>query len=737
MTKTGFLGMSLVLVSTLALSGCGNSSSRVDESPIIDNKEMQEPSMTTPSKLYRANWNGVEEATDGLAIVAQGDNLSFKIRDKYIAEHNYKTEQIFIDSDNDINTGYSNKKLDQMGANYLIEGNNLYKHKGNGWSWNFISKIHTRVIDKDQLEVEFPKNLLQTANSIKAKSILLAKNWKVASQTNVATFTINKKDDTANGKDNEKNKLNLSKNGNSLIITIDSPIVADSNFATQDILLDTDNNSHTGYSTGRFDHIGAEYLIEGSKLYSHKSSGWKWQYIGKIHRTIDNQTLKITANVTDLKIGDTIRTTASLNSKKWKVMKRFDIATFNLNANNNDKSKSYIPLNSNKELGNESGILYYADPREEEHGKNRVIRLDYLHWTYSSLKTKGINPHSIDRAGDSDKFYVRTQSSKSFDVVNFQTRKVKTIDLQGDTPRTTGSTNLKYNIQLISAKFRPLVYVIDTNSDKIIGRVGDDLNFYESTASGHPLWLDSDHFILIDMINDNVSVYEVVDHGGSLDFEKTQTLDLETSCHAFLRVKNVKNPEDLYTFYSAGEGDIENGILPFVAKFKFDPTTGQLKRVAKTYLKFSTKKVNGVTPKTHHCDISPNGIDLFVPTFDGKLYILDRYSMKIKKVLDVGLGAGHVYFSKAKNLAVVTNHFAPFVSVIDLDSLEVVKNIKITDKKYDKQVIQPHTSHISRTGRYFYTFSSIDGNFLRIDLTNLKVKDVLHVGGAPGQGASM
>ena len=281
-----------------------------------------------------------------------------------------------------------------------------------------------------------------------------------------------------------------------------------------------------------------------------------------------------------------------------------------------------------------------------------------------------------------------------------------------------------------------MIYIIDTDNDKIIGRVGDDFNFYESTANGHTGWLDSKHFVLVDRVNKRLSVYEVIDHGESLDFEKTQTIDMQTSYHGIMRVENVKNSEDLYTFYGMGEGDIEDGIPPFVVKFKFDPTHGKLKKVAKTYLRFSTKKVNGITPQTHHAGISPNGVELFVPTTDGKLYILDRFSMKIKKILKVGLGAGHVYFSKSKNLAIVSNHDAPFVSVIDLDSFELIKNIKITDKKFEKHQLQPHTSYISRTGRYFYTFSTADGDFLRIDLDRLEVKDRLHVGGAPEQGHS-
>jgi DNA-binding beta-propeller fold protein YncE len=398
--------------------------------------------------------------------------------------------------------------------------------------------------------------------------------------------------------------------------------------------------------------------------------------------------------------------------------------------------REYIPINSNLELGGERGIIYYADPKEEEGGYNRVLRIDTNSWSYKEIYTDGINPHSIDRAGDSDRFYIRTQDSESFDIVNFKTNEVKTVWLDGDRPRSIGATNLKYHIQLLPAKFRPLIYIIDTDNDRVIGRVGDDFNYYNSTANGHTGWLDADHFVLIDRPNQLFSIYRVVESKRGLDFIKTQTIRVETKFHGIMRVANADSENDLYTFYGFGEGDADNGILPYVIKLRFDPHNGTFQKIAKTSLPFSNKIIKGVKPVTHHAGITPDGNYLLVPTKDGNLYIIDRFTMKIKKRVKVGLGAGHVYFSKSRNLALVTNHFDKYISVIDLKNLEVIKHIYITDKEYHDHSLQPHTSYVMDGGKYFYTFSSQDGDLVKIDLDTLKVIKRLHVGGAPEQGHS-
>ena len=94
-----------------------------------------------------------------------------------------------------------------------------------------------------------------------------------------------------------------------------------------------------------------------------------------------------------------------------------------------DTRDRIIPIDTNIAYGDENGSLYYADPRPEENGLNRALRIDYRNMRFEELTCNGTNPHSIDRAGTTDKFYMRTQNSYSFDVVNFKTQTVKRIDM--------------------------------------------------------------------------------------------------------------------------------------------------------------------------------------------------------------------------------------------------------------------------------------------------------------------
>ncbi len=403
--------------------------------------------------------------------------------------------------------------------------------------------------------------------------------------------------------------------------------------------------------------------------------------------------------------------------------------------------KSNIPYDSNLELGGEEGIVYYVDPRPEENGLNRALRIDYLNWTYSELAVNGVNPHSIDRAGESDKFYVRTQNSHSFDVVNFKEATVKTVDMGAHTPRAIGATNLKYNLQLISVRNRQVVDVIDTTTDTIIASLGDETET-PGTTTGHALWFDDEHLGLIDRAAPQVVVYKVVDNNGSFDFVETDRVVLPTSLHALERVSHSRTRADLVTFYGNGEGDIAKGgtDVPSVLEFVFHPDSGTLNLGRSVHLADSNATVHGRPPVTHHSGISPDGKYIYVPVFDGEVYIIDRATMQIVKELDAALGAAHIEFSASQNLAIVTNHWSNEVTIIDLKTQTVKKRLIIsTTQEFHEEtphLLQPHFSYLSEDGKYYYTLATQDGDFLKINLETLEIEDRLHVGGAPEQAHS-
>ncbi len=101
------------------------------------------------------------------------DNLYVNIEMLSFPEHT----QVYIDSDNSAQTGYSSSSWSSFGRDFLIEDSYLYHYTGQGdWGWEFVDTI-TRVRtakDKATLTLTIPKYKLGT----------LAKKIKVGVETN-------------------------------------------------------------------------------------------------------------------------------------------------------------------------------------------------------------------------------------------------------------------------------------------------------------------------------------------------------------------------------------------------------------------------------------------------------------------------------------------------------------------------------------------------------------------------
>ncbi|WP_457596613.1 YncE family protein [Hydrogenimonas sp.] len=446
-----------------------------------------------------------------------------------------------------------------------------------------------------------------------------------------------------------------------------------------------------------------------------------------------------------------------------------------------DDTESYVDLRSRSipidtnivyagevEPNHDAYVLYYADPRPEENGENRVLRIDYRKWSYEEIPCDGINPHSVDRAGRSMKFLIRTQNSYSFDIVDFNDYSVVTVDMNHThakdgtelyhKPRAIGGYNDKYKIQLLSVKNRPAADVIDVTavqrgesdpSRVILTVLGDNNTTVDSgSATGHSLWFDEDHCGVIDRVNHLIWVYRV-DRNETTDeltFTLTQKFDMGVSIHALERIDDAHSEEEIRLFYATIEGDATRkpALPPAIEEIRFDPFEETLTKTRRVEFPESTQIVEVeennetyvIKPITHHLAISPDGRYIIVPDYDGSVYIVDRDTFTVVKKLDAGLGAAHVNFDARYDLAVVTSHFDRYVTIIDMKNLTVKKDVYITEQHYHGHLLQPHFSYIDPDGRYFYTFSTQDGDFVKIDLVTGEVVDRLHTGGAPEQAHS-
>ena len=418
-----------------------------------------------------------------------------------------------------------------------------------------------------------------------------------------------------------------------------------------------------------------------------------------------------------------------------------------------DTRKSIIPIDTNVDFGLEPAILYYADPRVEDNGLNRALRINAAAMQFSEVAVNGNNPHSIDRAGSTNRFYMRTQNSYSFDVVNFNEGTARTIAL-GDAsrgvakhkPRAIGGYNKKYNIQLLSAKDMPIVDVIDVNTDTILTTLGEQNNNYTigsnagEDGTGHALWFDEDHFGILDRVYKRIRVYRVSRNtDNTLAFAHTQDLQTKMPVHAIERVEDARTKEDSLVYYAMVDGDVAQGIAPSALEMSFNPSSGQLTSGREVVFGDSVQSISGIKPTAHHSGISADGGFLIVPILTGKVYFVNRSSMAIERVIEAKLGAAHVNVSKTENIIVITNHFSRYLTLINAHNLTDVVHLEIGEHAFnpnEKHLFQPHFSYIEPSGRYYYTFATQDGNFHKIDLKTLQINFTLHTGGAPEQAHS-
>ncbi len=421
--------------------------------------------------------------------------------------------------------------------------------------------------------------------------------------------------------------------------------------------------------------------------------------------------------------------------------------------------------------GEDKNNLYFADPQPSENGKNRVIKINYSTMNFDESKDSiqltaedsclipgqtYSNPHSVDRAGKTNRLYVRTQNAYSFDVIASENNKLvykKTVPLSVNingtevkySPRAFGAYNAKYNIQLLSgrnaSKPYSIVGIVDVATDKVIKHVYKPITGNSTRVTGHSKWLDEDHFAVVDRGNRAINIYKVfINDKGNIDAVETDSISTGSASnsapiHGLERVKNIQNREDIYTFYGMGESISLDGkhSAPFIQKYIFNPSTGKIKKAGIAEFKdtnYRGMEGKGISPSTHHANITPDGKYIIVPVFDGMIYRIRRDTMqivdKIDTTVDKGLGAGHIVFSDALGIAVVTNHWSPYITLIDItdDKFKLKGFLKIykndghdTFDPRHKHLFQPHFAQISKDGKYFYTFASQDnGRFVKVNL---------------------
>ena len=271
--------------------------------------------------------------------------------------------------------------------------------------------------------------------------------------------------------------------------------------------------------------------------------------------------------------------------------------------------------------------------------------------------------------------------------------------------------------------------LIDIDTDTVVASVGENVvyeangDYGGSNATGHPFWFSKRKFALIDRPNRTIHVYKVrLKRDGEYKVTELSSIATPTAVHHLMQGERKR------IFFALAEGSAQNNHAPIVIKYKMQ--SGALTELAQTPLATDSVELMG----SHHANMHPDGVHMYIGSTEGKLYVLDTETMTIVKTIDVGQGAGHTTFAPERNLAIITNHKDTFVSVIDTTTHSLIKNVTVSGAQKNGTILQSHTSLISPDMNYFYAFATDNGIFFELDLNTLEVTRTLETGGTPLQG---
>jgi len=409
-------------------------------------------------------------------------------------------------------------------------------------------------------------------------------------------------------------------------------------------------------------------------------------------------------------------------------------------------------------------IVHFAD---EHNPHNRLITLDSRKMKLlNTVEVEGSLNHHSDTMGEirTAKYMMMVPKGSNFVTVReIKSGKfVKKIKLPFR-PRSADAYNKKYDLVLLNSRDRPAGVLIDATKLKIVGKAGfnitcnkpnivapynglyaeediDNLmcttsDFGGDQISGHPIWISSEAFVLLDRSNRLLHVYSIHKSRNGWRTKLEQTIKTDTALHQLIpRSKLFYNR----TFFGMTESNPSQKKIAGV--YKFRRVGNKLRKIK--FTKLTKREIDGVNG--HNLYITPNKLYLYAPvgaTFEngkfnrGGIFVVGTYSMRVKKFIKTGFGAGHVNFSTRYKMAMVTNHKDKYVTAINYLRHKFIRNIPLKFKSEDIfSLYQSHAPYIEPTGRYFYNFWTDGGVFFRINLRRLTLDKSVYTGGIPIQG---
>jgi DNA-binding beta-propeller fold protein YncE len=365
-------------------------------------------------------------------------------------------------------------------------------------------------------------------------------------------------------------------------------------------------------------------------------------------------------------------------------------------------------------------LAYYGD-----WDSNRIYIIDVDNMTLlTSVEGTGDGPYGIDQQGP-NKAYALTRRTESLTVVDNYTLENKgLIELQHK-PRST-NFNANTLLSLVSGGDKAMTSIIRIDMDKVTKVVGENVlttphDYGGSLSTGHPLWVSDTHFFMLDRAARQIQLWN---REGIL----LSVLDTPTSIHHIFQPPASTMAEgEQNVFYAVIEGNRDEQISPGIIRFNISHNS--LEQTAQVNLHdYDPVNLDISTMGSHHADFHPDGTTIYMGSAEGHTFVIDKNTLSIVAMVDTGTGAGHTTFLPMRNQAIITNHNATYMTVIDTEDHAFVKNIEVATSASPDYKSQAHTSGVSLDMKYFYSAASHDGVFFRIDLDTWQV-DKTYIGG--------
>ncbi len=354
-----------------------------------------------------------------------------------------------------------------------------------------------------------------------------------------------------------------------------------------------------------------------------------------------------------------------------------------------------------------SSVVYYGDINNDA-----VLAIDIAKMELQEvIASNGIYPYEVAQGFDKD-LYVINRDDYNLGVLSTETN---TIDTHIDLNFIPRSIAINADETLLSSVNEPSSAIV--TADVASTTYSDSTytlptSFGGSNATGHPVWIDDNYFLLLDRTENTIELYHKDTHS------PIDKLPTQSSVHHVM----YKNGY----YYGISEGE-QNAVSPGIVKFSVanGKITLAIERLLSS-LSDLPDDFNSASWGAHHGALHPTADYIYIGSAEGNVFVLDLVNLNLADTFKSGKGIGH--FTFYNTMLITTNHYDTFKSFYDATdptSHKFIKELNFSDQIYSGITMQSHTSHIVDNKLYFMFNTDQDSTLYKIDLEKIIIENSL------------